>query len=621
MVAYDNSRSCRRAKLLLRRSGQSRGVDLNSAYGRLKEPIDRPMDWEPSRTFLKYAVACLFAGCAAFLIAVIFFAPDQMVRAVGPIWIALAAAIAWILLSAGRVGAAVYVVGYGMWVAVTGLSIFFGGVRSTSVIIYPVIILLVGWLIGKRAAIVLAMLTVATTFVFVLGEAWGLLPLPAPAPAVLYWVVQSSAFIFSALLIVFLARSYQKRLEELDQLGSDLARRVAEVETAEAALRSSETQLQSILGATADGILAVDRLGKVMRINQRFAELWRIPDELLECKDDQRLLDHVLVQLDDPATFVNKVQALYQSDFQATDTLRFKDGRVFERFTAPFVSNGSVLGRIWSFRDITERKLALQALAKLNAELEARVISRTAELEHANEALQRSNMELQRYAYVAAHDLKTPLRSICSFVQLLQNSLAGKLDAQSDDWMRRITANSQRMDRMLQDALAFAQVDSKAQTFERVELSDTCHTALGWLHESIQRSRAQIACGPLPAALGDAQQLTQLFQNLIANAILYRGERAPATGISARVAGDHYVISVSDQGLGIEAAHHRRIFDLYFRLHAQPDYPGTGVGLAVCQRIVHRHHGHIWVESEPGKGSTFSFTLPILEHGRNASQQ
>src|SRR5471032_2409763 len=206
------------------------------------------------------------------------------------------------------------------------------------------------------------------------------------------------------------------------------------------------------------------------------------------------------------------------------DTLKFKDGRIFERFTSPLLLNGSVLGRVWSFRDITERTLAELALANINAELDARVKSRTAELEHANEALQRSNMELQRFAYVASHDLKTPLRSISSFAQLLQKSLSGKLDAQSDDWMRRIVASSQRMGRMLQDALAYTQIDSRARSFERVELSDACHAALGWLRESVPSSEAQISCEALPAVLGDTQQLTQLFQNLIGNAIMFRGE-------------------------------------------------------------------------------------------------
>jgi light-regulated signal transduction histidine kinase (bacteriophytochrome) len=267
--------------------------------------------------------------------------------------------------------------------------------------------------------------------------------------------------------------------------------------------------------------------------------------------------------------------------------------------------------------DITERKLAQQALANINAELDARVESRTAELAQANEALQRSNMELQRFAYIASHDLKTPLRSIHSFAQLLERSTSGKLDAQAADWMRRIVANSQRMDRMLEDALAYTRIDSRAQPFARVELPDVCGAALGWLRESVQSSGAQISCGALPAVLGDTQQLTQLFQNLIGNAILYCGEAAPKIEISAREEDGHHIISVHDWGLGIEAGHQQRIFDMFYRLQTRQGYPGTGIGLAVCQRIVHRHRGRIWVASEPGKGSTFCFTLPMLENGHD----
>jgi signal transduction histidine kinase len=134
----------------------------------------------------------------------------------------------------------------------------------------------------------------------------------------------------------------------------------------------------------------------------------------------------------------------------------------------------------------------------------------------------------------------------------------------------------------------------------------------------VQNSGAQIHCEALPAVLGDTQQLTQLLQNLVGNAIMYCGEGAPVIAISARHEDGHHVINVSDRGIGIEARHQQRIFDMFYRLHSQQAYPGTGIGLAVCQRIVHRHRGRIWVESEPGKGSTFRFTLPMMDNGRDA---
>jgi signal transduction histidine kinase len=465
---------------------------LNEQCPSAGEPADRPLYWEASRTFLNNAVACVLAGSAVFVFAIFVLAPDQTARALGPASMSLVAATAWALLARGRIAAAVYVFALGLWAAVTGIAFFTGGVRGMAIIVYPQLILLLGWLVGTRAAVAMAALAAATTFGFALAESLGFLPLPPPTPPTMRWIVQSFVFAFSVLLIVYFVRSYQERLSKARKLGSDLAQRITEIE---------RTQ---------------------------------------------------------------------------------------------------------------------EALANINEELDARVKSRTAELEHANQALQHSNMELQRFAYVVSHDLKTPLRSISGFTQLLQKSLDGKLDAQSDDWMRRIVAGSQRMHRMLEDALSYAEVDSRAQPFERVELSEACHAALGSLRESVDSSGALVRCEALPAVLGDTRQLAQLFQNLIGNAIMYCGDGVPKIEISARNEDAHHVISVSDRGIGIEAEHQPRIFDMFYRLHAQQFYPGTGIGLAVCQRIVHRHRGRIWVESEPGKGSTFSFSLPMTQDSHDA---
>jgi PAS domain S-box-containing protein len=592
---------------------------MNDEYPRPREPIDRPMFWEPSLRFLKYAIACLLAGSSAYLIGIFIFAPDQTVRAVEPIWIFLTTATAWVLLSRGRIETAFFVLAFGTWTAVTGLSIFFGGVRSTSVILYPPIIMTVGWLLGARSAAAVTLLTVAATFGFVLAESWGLLPLPAAAPPVLYWVVQSGAFIFSAIVIVFLARSYQGRLKEADKLGSDLAQRITEIKAAEQALRISEARFRNLTELSSDWYWEQDAQFRFTNMAGQLFEKTgiRIEDHLGKTRWDMPAANLSQADWAEHRALLERHQPFYGFEMQRPDP----GGRphwVSISGQPLFDDAGRFAGYCGVGSDITERKLAQLVLANMNAALDARVKSRTAELEQANEALQHSNMELQRFVYVASHDLKTPLRSIASFAQLLEKSMSGKLDAQADDWMRRIAANAQSMHRMLGDLRAYAQLDSAARPFERVELSDACRAALGWLRDSVQSSGAQISCGALPAVLGDTLQLTQLFQNLIGNALMYCGEAAPKIEISARDEDDHHIISVSDRGLGIEAGHQQRIFDMFYRLQTRQAYPGTGIGLAVCQRIVHRHRGRIWVESEPGKGSTFRFTLPMLENSRDS---
>lgn len=267
--------------------------------------------------------------------------------------------------------------------------------------------------------------------------------------------------------------------------------------------------------------------------------------------------------------------------------------------------------------DIRERKRLEAALREANEQLEERVeqrtaqlASRTQELERAIEVLERSNRELQRFAYVASHDLQTPLRSISGFVQLLQAGYAGRLDEQADDWIRRTVQAIQHMQMLIRDLIAYTSVDSRSRPFQPVPFHEVFNAAVALLDASIRDSGAQVTCTDLPTVFGDPLQLTQLLENLIGNALKYHGDQPPRVHISAERRENDWVFSVRDNGLGIEPKYHEQIFEIFQRLHDPQDYPGTGMGLAVCRRVVHRHGGRIWLESEPGHGSTFYFTLP-----------
>jgi len=234
----------------------------------------------------------------------------------------------------------------------------------------------------------------------------------------------------------------------------------------------------------------------------------------------------------------------------------------------------------------------------------------TKALRRAVEALERSNIELQRFAYVASHDLQTPMRSVASFAELLQTEYADKLDARAQDWLRRTADSARQLQMLVRDLLEYARVDSPAHRFERVPVREVFDHAVLLLDASVREAGAEVSCGELPTVMGARSQLVELLRNLIGNGLKYRGADAPRIRVCAERKGNEWTFAVSDNGIGIAPRHRERIFEMFQRLHDQGEFPGTGIGLAVCRRVVQQHGGRIWVESEPGKGSVFYFTIP-----------
>jgi signal transduction histidine kinase len=235
---------------------------------------------------------------------------------------------------------------------------------------------------------------------------------------------------------------------------------------------------------------------------------------------------------------------------------------------------------------------------------------RDSELGRSNDELIRSNDELRQFAFVASHDLQEPLRTMMSFCNVLREECDGKLHSEADACVERIIHSAQRMRTLVADLLTYSRVTRDEQSaFADVDLHNALADALANLQGSIEASEAVISFGQLPVVSGNRTQLVQLLQNLIGNAILYRGDEPPRIRIGIRRNGDKYEVSVQDNGIGIAAEHHERIFEIFKRLHGRDRYPGTGIGLAVCRKIVERHGGRIWVDSRSGEGSTFRFTI------------
>jgi signal transduction histidine kinase len=283
-------------------------------------------------------------------------------------------------------------------------------------------------------------------------------------------------------------------------------------------------------------------------------------------------------------------------------------------------------------RRLDEEKLRLaeeryHETCRLNAELERHVRERTLDLEAANRELQRevaehqrtaaelrrSNRELEQFAYVASHDLREPLRKVRIYLQLLQERYRGRLDDKAEQFIAHAVDSAGRMQALVNDLLAYARVGSRGNQPGPTDCVAAYDQAVANLEAAIRESEAVVTRTALPTVRGDSVQMVQLFQNLLANAIKFRTDRIPAVHVMAERRGSVWRFAVRDNGIGIDPQDGGRLFVLFQRLHRTQEYPGTGLGLAICKKIVERHGGEIGVESEPGRGASFWFTLPAIE--------
>jgi PAS domain S-box-containing protein len=297
-----------------------------------------------------------------------------------------------------------------------------------------------------------------------------------------------------------------------------------------------------------------------------------------------------------------------------------RDAGLRGAFALPVAVGDQVLGAVEFFsREAREPdqwllQIAMSAgrqMGQLMARREAEAAMREVNEELAVQAkeLRRSNDELQQFAYVASHDLQEPLRMISSYTQLLQRRHGDKLDGDARDFMAFIVDGAARMKQLIEDLLEYSRVGTRGRELEPVESGGALDRALANLHGAREASQAQVTHGRMPAVIADSAQLAQLFQNLIGNAIKFRGPEAPRIHVEAETRPDSWVFTVRDNGIGLEQQFAERIFMMFQRLHGKDEYPGTGIGLAICKKIVERHGGRIWVDSQPGRGATFGFTI------------
>ena len=368
------------------------------------------------------------------------------------------------------------------------------------------------------------------------------------------------------------------------------------------ALRESEEKYRTILENIEDGYYEVDLAGNLTFFNDSICRiLGRTKEELMGMNNRQYADQENAKKLFQTFNQVYKTgephRALDWEVIRRDGTSQCIEASVSLRKD----SSGKPIGFRGIVRDITERKRAEE------------------DLKEKTEELARSNRDLEQFAYVASHDLQEPLRMVASYVQLLARRYRGKLDSDADEFIGFAVDGATHMWKLINDLLTYSRVGMRGKELKPTDCEMVLNQALNNLKVAIDEKGAVVTYDPLPIVMADSPQLGQLFQNLIGNAIKFQGNEAPRIHISASRNGDGWTFSVHDNGMGISPEYSERIFIIFQRLHSRKEYPGTGIGLAISKKIVERHGGRIWVESEVGKGATFYFTLPsgkgeILSH-------
>jgi PAS domain S-box-containing protein len=369
------------------------------------------------------------------------------------------------------------------------------------------------------------------------------------------------------------------------------------------ARKQSEEKLRRLVRgveAAAEVIVMTDPAGRIFYVNPAFTAVTGYqPAEAMG--HTPRLLKSGM----HPASFYKALwETILRGEVWTGEvTNRRKDGTLYEAAVtiAPVLDNeGRQDGFVALQADITERKHTEEALERL-----------TAMLMDQTDELRRSNEELQQFAYIASHDLQEPVRMVKNFTELLERRYGDRLDDSGREFIGFAIDGARRMQRLIQDLLEYSRVGTHGREPSPIATEEVLMGVLANLKIAIDESAAAITHGPLPEVMADESQIFQLLQNLVANAIKFRGPSAPQVHIEAERQGDHWLFAVRDNGIGIDPAQYGRVFQVFQRLHSRDEYPGSGIGLAVCKRIVQRHGGQIWVESQPGAGSTFYFTLPV----------
>jgi signal transduction histidine kinase len=406
-----------------------------------------------------------------------------------------------------------------------------------------------------------------------------------------------------------LERRFEERTRELAAERERAMELAAQIARSEREVVQYVERLEAAIANMGRGLSMFDAEQRLVVCNRAYREIYDLPESLTQPSTGLAEIVRFHVHrekgrssasnIEKQAKWVARHVARLARGKSFTYTQTLSGGRVIVVTTQPLQKGGWV--------DIQEDVTEKHNYARL---LEQRVAEKTREIAEQAEELRRSNIELERFASVASHDLQEPLRMVASYTQLLGRRYKGQLDANADEFIHFAVEGATRMQALIDDLIMYSRVSTKGQSLRSTDCEEVVDHALANLRAAREDSGAIIMRDAMPTVTADGSQLLRLFQNLISNAIKFRGNRSPEIHVGAERNACGWVFSVRDNGIGIDAKYAHQLFVIFKRLHTRSEYPGTGIGLAICKKIVERHGGRIWFESLPDKGATFFFTLP-----------
>lgn len=377
-------------------------------------------------------------------------------------------------------------------------------------------------------------------------------------------------------------------IQEVDEVATAITKASKVLIQTGQALTASEARMRGIMESAMDAIITVDEAQRIVLYNKAAERIFGWPSAEVLGQRLEKLM---------PERFRGQ---------HASHMARFSAAGV----TTRSMGDGTILYGLRASGQEFPMEAAISQLETADGKLFSVILRDVTTRLRDQQALERSNLDLQQFAYIASHDLKTPLRSIAGFVQILEQDYGNELDDRARELIRRSSAAALRLESLTEDLLSFARVNSEPRPFESVDFREVADEVILLLDAAIRASGARVSAGKLPVVLGDRTQLAQLLLNLVGNGLKYCKGRAPVVHVSADRGEGAWILSVADNGIGIDSQQHEKVFEVFTRLHTQREYAGAGIGLAVCRRVIERHGGKIWITSALGEGSTFHFTIP-----------